>query len=436
MRIKSSFLCCLLLFISVITLAHPMPASQLLMNVDSKDIRAELHLPLGELQLALGDIKDVSANTESLVARDSPWLSNYVLRHIHATSSDGRAWQITIDKMNIQQGEQEGTGIYKQLCINLRMTPPAGSSVRAFTLRYDAIMHQLVTHKALVSVQDWSAGRIGEDGQVQIGYFSVNPKDNSIEPLQVLLDEGSNWKGFMRMVSLGIEHISEGTDHLLFLLVLLLPAPLIVRRSKWAEAGTTRYAALRLISIATAFTIGHSLTLVAGAMGWLRLPQQPVEILIAVSILVTAVHAIRPLFPGRESLFAAGFGLVHGLAFATVLAGLHLEGSHMAISILGFNIGIELMQLFVMLLTAPWLLMLSVGRWYGGIRIGGAAIAGVSAIAWIVERISRTTTVESSIQRVATYGKWIVLALACCAVLNYFISKRQNDTIVVKLRRL
>jgi len=57
---------------------------------------------------------------------------------------------------------------------------------------------------------------------------------------------------------------------------------------------------MRLLKITAAFTAGHSITLLVGALGWLRLPVQPVEILIAVSILISAIHAIHPIFPGKE----------------------------------------------------------------------------------------------------------------------------------------
>ncbi|RZK63066.1 MAG: HupE/UreJ family protein [Hymenobacter sp.] len=113
------------------------------------------------------------------------------------------------------------------------------------------------------------------------------------------------------------------------------------------------------LRIVTAFTLGHSRTLLLGALGWVHLPSQPVEVLIAGASLVSAVHAWRPVFPGREGWVAAGFGLVHGLAFASKLAGLHLDAGRLGLSILGFNLGIELMQLFVLALTVPWLLLLS-----------------------------------------------------------------------------
>jgi hypothetical protein len=197
---------------------------------------------------------------------------------------------------------------------------------------------------------------------------------------------GSAWNGFVGVVGLGVQHIAEGTDHLLFLLALLLPAPLLARGRRWGEAAGLRAAAVRLLRIVTAFTVGHSATLVLGALGWVRLPAAPVEVLIAVSILVSAVHAARPLFPGREAYVAGGFGLVHGLAFASAIAGLGLDPWRMALSILGFNLGIELMQLAVVAAVAPALLLLARDPLYAPVRWAGAGLAGISALGWIAER--------------------------------------------------
>jgi hypothetical protein len=189
------------------------------------------------------------------------------------------------------------------------------------------------------------------------------------------------------MVGLGIQHIAEGTDHLLFLLVLLLPAPLLVRQKRWDTYGGMKYSIIRLLKIVTAFTIGHSITLVAGASGWLRLPGQPIEVLIAISILVSAIHALRPIFSGKEAYVAAGFGLIHGMAFAGTLANLDLDTARMGLSILGFNIGIELMQLFVIAITAPWLILLSRTARYTPIRITGAILAAIAASVWVIQRV-------------------------------------------------
>ena len=201
---------------------------------------------------------------------------------------------------------------------------------------------------------------------------------------QSLADDA--WSGFGSVVQLGIRHIARGTDHLLFLLVLLLPAPLLVSGRRWSGRADVKQGVVRLVRIVTAFTIGHSLTLAAAALGWLHAPSAAIEVLIAVSILVSATHALRPIFPGREAYVAGGFGLVHGLAFATIISATGLDTWHLALTVFGFNLGIELMQLVVVLATMPWLLLLAPTPAYGFVRAFGAVIAGVAALGWIGER--------------------------------------------------
>ena len=176
-----------------------------------------------------------------------------------------------------------------------------------------------------------------------------------------------------------MRHIAEGTDHLLFLLVLLFPAPLLVRNARWAGYSEIRPCLLKIAKIVTAFTVGHSLTLAAGAMNLIHVPSRPIEVLIAVSILVSAVHALRPVFPGREPVIAGCFGLVHGMAFATTLAGLGLGRWDRVASIFGFNLGIEAMQLVVVAIALPSLILLSRTRLYPSIRTAGALFAGAVA---------------------------------------------------------
>ncbi|MEO8564175.1 MAG: HupE/UreJ family protein [bacterium] len=195
-----------------------------------------------------------------------------------------------------------------------------------------------------------------------------------------------SWTGFASVVRLGMRHIAEGTDHLLFLLVLLLPAPLVANGTRWGRYAGVKQSAARLLRVVTAFTIGHSLTLAAAATGWVSAPSGPVEVLIAVSIFVSALHALRPLFPGREAFVAGGFGLVHGLAFATMIAGYGIDPPTTALTVLGFNLGIEMMQLVVVVVTVPWLLMLARTPAYRVVRIDGAVVAGVASLGWMGER--------------------------------------------------
>lgn len=358
--------------------AHPMPGSLVNLSVLEGFIRGEARVPFTELQNAVGDAR--TANLQS------DFLQQYFTQHIVA-ETDGVAWHTQIDGIDTQEGQDAIVGNYREVRVRFTLTPPDPSVLRRFRFHYDAVLHQVVTHSALVLVaQDWRNGIHDEGVAQQVGVIRMDIPTGTIAPLDVQLSAGSWWRGFGGMFRLGVAHIRAGTDHLLFLFVLLLPAMLRPVGGRWGAYGGLRYGLLHLLRIVTAFTIGHSLTLLLGALGWLRLPEKAVEILIAVSILISAVHAFRALFPGREALVAGGFGLVHGLAFASVLTALQLNAGPLALSILGFNLGIEAAQLAMIAVAFPVLVLLSRTRWYGWIRPAGAILSAVAALVWIVER--------------------------------------------------
>jgi hypothetical protein len=405
--------------------AHPMPNTIILLDIKSDKVNAEIQLPLNELELAFGH--DVNRNSDSLLKRLGPQLKAYLLQHIKVYAPNGKLWDVIIDDMVVQPVQESASGPYKELTVHVSLVPPAKANTRQFNLYYDAIIHQVVSHFALVSVrQDWDNG-LNPEHPYEVGVIGLDVKSNTIPPLTVNIQEGGLWRGFTSMVNLGVEHIAAGTDHLLFLLTLLLPAPLLVNRKRWAEAGSNRYSLIRIIKIVTAFTIGHSITLLLGATGITDFPAQPIEILIAVSIFISAIHAIKPIFPGREMFIAAGFGLIHGMAFATTLVNLNLDAGRMALSIFGFNLGIELMQLFVVAVTIPWLIILSRSiAIYNYVRIIGAILAGIAAVGWIIERVtSKPNLISTFVVNTADYAKWIIVLLAVLAFLS--IVKNQLD---------
>lgn len=395
--------------------AHQQPTTLIVLDVAPNQVAMNLHVPLTELELAFGN--EVSQKPETSLPGWQARFSDYLRNHIHLMT-DGKPWSVAVLDMQVQKAEQTQSGPFQEILVHLSLTPPAGVSTRRFTLNYDVILHQVVTHKALLSIRnDWERGQGGEE---QVGVIKVNTETTRIEPLEINLEKGSWWDGFKGMVSLGMQHIKEGTDHLLFLLALLLPATLLVNGRRWGAFGGSRHGITRLLKIVTAFTVGHSITLLAGALGWLRLLQQPVEVLIAVSILVSAVHAIRPLFPGKETYVAAGFGLVHGLAFATVLADLHLSAGPMALSIFGFNLGIELMQVLVIAVTAPWLILLSLTPFYTPVRVTSASLAAIAALGWIASRVfGESNVIDRSMQTVTEYAPLGILLLALVALPAY-----------------
>jgi hypothetical protein len=233
-----------------------------------------------------------------------------------------------------------------------------------------------------------------------------------------------NLGGLGSMFRLGMRHIAEGTDHLLFLLALLLPSPLLTFRSNWAAFAGLRQSVTRILGIVTAFTVGHSITLALAGLGFVVVPSRPIEILIAVSILVSAIHAFRPLFFGRETALAAFFGLIHGLAFAATLDHLGLGFWARIGNLFAFNIGIEAMQLTVVLATMPSLVLLSRTRAYSFLRVGGALFAGLTSTGWVVERILNLhSSVDALIDPIAHRAPWIAALLFVVSVLCWSIGK-------------
>jgi hypothetical protein len=408
-----------LLALATFASAHQQPTTLVDLDVLGDRVAMTLHIPLPELELAFGH--NVQDRPEQTVAQWEAPFRDYLLAHIHPTTPAGQAWTVQVVDLTIEKAEQTQSGPYQEVSVRLTLIPPPNADPRDFTLHYDLIMHQVVTHKAIVSAH-------GDHGPTQLGVIAVDTGSGHIDPLPIRLEERSSPTGFRRMISLGIDHIREGTDHLLFLLVLLLPATLTVKSRRWNGFAGAHASLVHVTKIVTAFTLGHSLTLLLGATRVLTLPQQPVEVLIATSILVTAAHAIRPIFPGREARIAAGFGLVHGLAFATVLAGLQLPIGALALSILGFNLGIELTQLFVIAITMPWLVLLSLTPAHRYVRVVGATLAAIASIGWIVNRISgQSNLVERWMTVFTGYSPLAVLVLALIAIPAYlrtsFINK-------------
>ena len=368
-------LVCLSLLLAGRAWTHDLSHSLVLLDFRPDGVGAELVLPLSELEKASG--LPVSAAPEEAVSRFSPALKQYVLDHVQAVAPDGRAWSVAVAGMRVAAQQ-----LQPDLLVDLRMQPPAGAPLRRFVLHDSAICQEVRSHAALVSVRnDWNSGTFAGQskllGSTQFGATAL-PVDRT---------HGSFWQGFGAVLALGMRHIAGGFDHLLFLFVLLLPAPLLVGQGRWGPYRGLRGSVAQLLKIVTAFTVGHSLTLLIGGLGWVRLPGRPVEILIALSILVSAVHAFRPWFAGKEPWVAGGFGLVHGLAFSGGIAGIGFTPWYLAMTILGFNLGVELMQIVVVLLLVPPLILLSRGESYAPWRMLGAGAAGAVALGWIVARV-------------------------------------------------
>ena len=209
----------------------------------------------------------------------------------------------------------------------------------------------------------------------------------------------------LRFIILGFEHILDGIDHILFLFCLVVPF-----RSLWA-----------LVPIITSFTIAHSITLIASAVGLapnaLWFPPL-IEMLIALSIVFMAFENIIGAKLHRRWMIAFGFGLVHGFGFSFALSeSLQFAGAHLLTSLLSFNIGVELGQLFVLALMVP-ILELFFRKWLPEIMgvIVLSAFLAHTGWHWLLDRGGALLQYDFTLPAMsaafaATVLRWIMLAL-------------------------
>lgn len=194
--------------------------------------------------------------------------------------------------------------------------------------------------------------------------------------------------GLPAWISAGVEHIWDGRDHVCFVLALLLVVMLVHCGDRWTTrtaVSTVRHTA----GIVTAFTVGHSISLIAASLGYVSLPVRVVETLIAFSILYTAIeNVIQPDVRWRFGL-TFGFGLVHGLGFASVLR-VMLPAEHVVVPLLGFNLGVELGQLVIVAIVLPlaWWFARELGaeRYRRRVMPALSIVIAAIAIKWLVER--------------------------------------------------
>ncbi|KGQ20569.1 Apolipoprotein N-acyltransferase [Lysobacter dokdonensis DS-58] len=274
---------------------------------------------------------------------------------------------------------------------------PTGMGTRA----YDEGTHAALRFRAACA----------NGGRVDVGYglmFDRDPQHRALVTLRAgaqsttaiaradardvaLAVNGDNDGGatLLQFVREGIHHILIGYDHLAFLVSLLLTSALIRTGGTWSAAPNPRAVATRALGIVTAFTLAHSVTLSLAALGWVVPASRIVESAIAASVVLAALNNVFPVVERRAWIIGFAFGLVHGFGFAGALAELGLSKNARLLSLVGFNLGVELGQLLVVAVALTVLLAIRYRAWYARRAMPAAslAIAGCATV-WMVQRLA------------------------------------------------
>ena len=348
--------------------AHHASDSYLSLKVAGQSITGQWDIALLDLGRAIGLDTDGDGNiAPSEVEAERTKIERYGLSRLHL-KVDGAECPLKITGQSV---DTFSDGAYNVL----RFTVDCTATPKNLKIDYRAFFELDPQHRGLL--------RLEYGGKVQTAVFSPE------HPAQQFgLTAPSRTRQFLAFVSEGASHIWTGFDHILFLLALLLPSVFSRGPDGWRVVEHFRPALVTVLKIVTAFTVAHSTTLTLATLGIVRLPARLVESTIALSVILAALNNIRPIFAERGWIVAFCFGLVHGFGFANALFDLGVAGGTLALTLVGFNLGVEAGQLAIVAVFVPPAFAWRNSWVYRELtfRFGSVAIVLLAAT-WMVERV-------------------------------------------------
>ncbi len=351
--------------------AHKASDSYLTLHVAEKTISGQWDIALRDLDLVLNLDRNADAVIDwGEVRVRHTEIAAYALQHLALSQGNSRC-VLSVKEHMI---DAHSDGAYAVM----KLSGSCPASGETLSVKYSLLFDVDAQHRGLLKLESNNANHSGVISAV----FASNSTTQSFT-----LRQPNNIAQFATYVADGVKHIAIGFDHILFLVVLLLPAVLIRTGRTWTPVADWRSALVNILKIITAFTIAHSLTLSLAATGMVHLPSRVVESIIAVSVLLTAADNLWPFLPKKRWLVAFVFGLIHGFGFASVLLDLQLPASALFVSLLGFNLGVEIGQLLLVLLLMPLAYVSRQTQGYSSVALrAGSIVIAVISLGWFIER--------------------------------------------------
>lgn len=347
--------------------AHKPSDSYLSIDVRQNGVQGQWDIALRDLDYAIGldDNADAQITWGELQSHHDA-IAAYALSHL-SISADDAACQSRVSEQLV---DHHSDGAYTVL----RFSVFCPHQPQLLKLSYRLFFDLDPSHRGLLRLQ--------QKHTTQTAVFSPEQPKREFE-----LATLSPWREFKEFVGEGIWHIWMGYDHILFLLSLLLPAVVWREEKRWQPVGLFRTAFWDVLKIVTAFTLAHSITLSLATLGFISLPSRWVESAIAASVLLAALNNIYPVIFKRIWAFAFGFGLIHGLGFASVLNDLGLPESSLVTALVGFNLGVEAGQFAIVSIFLPLAFMLRYSWIYQRLTLAfGSWLIAAIALFWLLDR--------------------------------------------------
>ncbi|MDH5739599.1 MAG: HupE/UreJ family protein [Nitrospira sp.] len=356
---------CLLL--SLPAWAHKPSDSYLSLAVQNDHVEGQWDIALRDFNDAVGLDSDGNGQLTWGEVRDKHReISTYALSRL-ILSADARVCTTQVLEELI---DHHTDGAYSVLRFHSDCSGPIERLVVDYQLLFDIDAQ----HKGLL--------RLTQGGHTSTAIFSHETPTQNFS-----IAEQSRWTESIQFIHEGIWHIWLGFDHVLFLLALLLPAVLVRAESRWLPASEFPSVCWNVVNIVTAFTVAHSLTLSLAALDVIRLPSRLVESTIAASMMLAGLGNLYPMMMTRRWMIAFGFGLIHGFGFAAVLTDLGLPPGSLLLSLVSFNVGVEIGQLVIVAAFLPLAYLIRHSWSYPKLVLTGGSLAVITiALVWFTER--------------------------------------------------
>lgn len=363
--------------------AHRNDESYLYLDVGDASLSGRVEMPYRDVRSEL-DL-EISGSQEELLAE---FEANLGMLQDYADSnteigSGGVVWDLEFEGVELLFERGSGSNGLGYVILPFTVDLPPAEVPQVLEVTFTPFLEEIPDRNNITLVaNDWKRGVFEEETNELLIHTAGSPSG------EIDLGDSSQWKNFRASIDLGVNHIKTGPDHVFFILVLLLPAVLILVAGRWRPSPSFGYSLLRIVLVATMFTIAHSITFTLAGLDYLPLPPSKLtETVIALSIALAALHNLRPVFGHREWILAFVFGLFHGMGFAGLVESLDINRTTQLVSLLGRNVGIEIAQLVIILLTFPALFLLRRTRLYMPFfTVVSIVLAAISAV-WVVERI-------------------------------------------------
>lgn len=362
---------CLACFIPKDTWAHAAGEDYVFLSFQERSIEGHFEVHFDDLRDKLGLSVDPSEE-EALqdVVSSAPQVLAYIEKHFSIAPHEGEPFRLDFLQQDVTFLPQ---GTFAQYHFRIE----TGPLTDRLDFHHSMFYQEDRLHRGLILVEYNAKTDTTYPDEYTALVFSPTNRDQTLD-----LNDVPSLMGPREMIPQGVWHIWIGIDHILFLLALMLSTVLVRQDDGWKPVESFPKALFNLLKIVTVFTIAHSVTLLLAALDIIALPSRLVESVIALSIVLVALNNIFNKVREGSLWIILGLGLFHGLGFASVMSHLPFRMVDLLWVVIGFNVGVELGQLAIVVAIFPILFFLRRTKFYEPVVLKGVSVVLMLIAGW------------------------------------------------------